>query len=120
MQQKTLVNTPPTLEELPLEQALETYCQAASLNVNQAGYEFCIDQQELLGRKSIINETMQIVALASLRAQILSLAYHLSNMLQPGQRRMYVFLTSTYFWPHIASNVYATIAKCQSYVHNGS
>lgn len=37
-----------------------------------------------------------------------------------GQRKMYDTLWHSYRWPHMGSDVYATIAKCEGYIKNGN
>lgn len=73
---ETSIDTPPTLEEVIVERALDDYCKAVSLHVRHAGSGFHIDQREFLVRKSIVNESIQIVEPASLQVLILYLTHH--------------------------------------------
>lgn len=96
-QEEQSIDAPPTLYELIGKQALEIYCESASLSVGHAGSEFHIGQRGILVRKSIVDESILIVALSSLRARNLYLAHHPPIAGHQRQRCMYNKLRRTYY-----------------------
>lgn len=39
---------------------------------------------------------------------------------QPGQRNIYDALRRSYYWPHMANDIYTTVSKCENCVPNGN
>lgn len=117
---KPSLDTPPTLEELIVEQAHDGYCKASSLHIGHSHSEFHTNQRGLLVPKSVVSESIQIVATKALRMRILYLAHYPPIAGHPGTRRMYDTLRRNFYWPHMANDVYTTVAQCASCVKNGS
>lgn len=55
-------NTNPTEEEFVVEQALDSYCKAAWLQVDQPNTESYRDDRGMLIRKSAVDDAIQILS----------------------------------------------------------
>lgn len=101
-----------------VEQAQDDYCKAPSLHVSHLNSEFHTDQRGLLVRKPVVDESIQIVVLKSLRMRILYLTHYPPIAGHPGTRRMYDTHRQKIYWPHMANELYTTVAQCVSCVKN--
>ena len=61
---------------------------------------------------------MQIVAPQSLRPRILHMMHNNILSGHPGQTRMYYGVRRTYYWPHMAADIYATVRNCTTCAKN--
>lgn len=75
--------------KLLVKQDLDQYCKVESLNVGHGGSKFPINQQGLLVSITLVDESLQIVALTLFQAQIVYLAHHFFIVGHSRQRRMY-------------------------------
>lgn len=114
----TLLYSPSTENELIFKQVRDSYCKATSLQLDHNS-EFPASHCKLLMRRSTVDKATQIVVLASLRNYILRLAHHPSIAVQPGQSKLYDMLRRKMFWPHMANDLYETVAKCASCIKKG-
>lgn len=108
----------PTTEELVLEQNSDNYCKNFSLPVGQMNIEYHLDGRDLLIYRSVAVDPMQIVVLESLHNRMQCPSQFPSIARSSCHRTTKDGRQCTNLWPHIASDAYATIAKCKSWVKN--
>ena len=67
----------------------------------------------MLCRQHPRDQTMiQAVLPSSLRHRLLRLAHHTPIAGHPGQTRLHRRLRRSYYWPHMAADISATVRKC--------
>lgn len=111
--------TPPTEDNFLKEQSQDAYGKTATLQLGSKESEFYLDNRGLLIRKSNADETADIGVPESLRRLFMYLSHRPSISGQQRQRRMYVTLRQTHYWPHIAKEVFLPVAQCASCAQNG-
>jgi len=60
----------------------------------------------------------QIVLPESLRPRLLDMVHRHQLAGHPGQTRMYYAVRRTYYWPHMAADIYATVRNCAACARN--
>ena len=60
----------------------------------------------------------QIVLPDTLRPRVLQLAHHAKLAGHPGQTRMYYHVRRTYYWPHMAADIFETVRNCTTCAKN--
>ena len=65
-----------------------------------------------------ISDVQQIVLPANLTTRVLKLAHYSKLARHPGQTRMYNYVKKTYYWPHMAADIYATVRSCSTCAKN--
>ncbi|CDF38306.1 unnamed protein product [Chondrus crispus] len=97
------------------EQADDAFCRAAADTVGEPNSKFDVDRYGFLVRKSPLDGTLQRVVPNRLRPRVLYLAHHPRLAGHPGGTRMYYTLRREYYWPHLASDAFATVRNCTSW-----
>jgi Integrase zinc binding domain/Integrase core domain len=72
-----------------------------------------LSDKYVLGRRSPIDGSIQIVVPVSLRDRLLLLAHYPPISAHPGGKRLYASLRRHYYWPRMVSDVYQVVAKCE-------
>ena len=108
-----------TLDEIRREQRTDDFCQTILNRQAPRDSAFREDDNGLLRRYPHREpELAQIVLPKSLRPRLLALAHHIPIAGHPGQNRMYYTLRKTYYWPHMAIDIAATVRDCRSCARN--
>ena len=80
---------------------------------------FFEDDYEILRRRHpTIHGLEQIVLPETLRPRLLDLAHYSKFAGHPDQTRMYRHLSTTYYWPQMAADVYKTVRTCNACAKN--
>ena len=104
---------PITVEEIVQEQKLDSFCQTTLARMNRKRRSsFYEDEHGVLRRKCPYDGQVQIVLPETLRPRVLHLTHHSLLAGHPGQTRLYNTLRRTYYWPHMAADVFATVRNC--------
>ena len=108
------VPTKITIEEILKAQKTDSFCQAVlarqSKRIDSASFEGpdCILRRRHPREPSI----EQVVLPDTLRPRVLQLAHHAKLARHPGQTHMYYNVRRTYYWPHMAADIFATVRNC--------
>lgn len=79
-----------------------------------------MESNDLLKRRSTIDEAIQTVVSKAFQAGFLYLAHQPSSEGGTGRGRMYDLIRLEYYWHHMASDVYTTVYDCTRYVKQGA
>lgn len=114
------LNTPPAEEESVVEQALNNFCKATSLQIRHLNNDFHLTDRQFLVCMSIVDDVIRVFDPESLRNRIHYISHYPPLVGHRGQREMYFTLQRSYWWPRMANDVYTAVAKCKSRVRNGN
>ena len=108
------VTTKITIEETLEAQKTDSFCQNVlarqSKRIDSAFFE---GPDFLLRRRHPCEPDIEQVVLPdTLRPRVLQLAHHVKLAGHPGQTRMYYNVRRTYYWPHMAADIFATVRNC--------
>ena len=111
---------PITIPELLESQRADELCQIViSLQSRKHDSLFREGDDGVLRRTHPrISDVEQIVLPANLRPRFLKLAHSSKLAGHPGQTRMYNYVRKTYYWPHMAADIYATVRNCSTCAKN--
>ena len=112
--------TKTTFEETLEAQKTDSFCQTVlarqSKRIDSAFFE---GPDGLLRRRHPREPDIEQVVLPdTLRPRILQLAHHAKLAGHPGQTRMYYNVRRTYYWPHMAADIFATVRNCTTCAKN--
>lgn len=110
----------PTVKVPTFRQVHKDYCRAASHLVDQLVYELHSNQQRLLVKASVGDESFQVKVPKSLGPWNLHQTYHHPMAGHPELCHMYNKPLHSICWPNLASDVYITVAQCHSCIRNKS
>ena len=103
-----------TIDEILEAQKTDSFCRTV-LSRQSKRYDsaFFKGPDVLLRRRHPRKPDIEQVALPdSLRPRVLQLAHHAKLAGHPGQTRMYYNIRRTYYWPHMATDIFATVRNC--------
>ena len=114
------VPTKITIEEILEAQKTDSFCQTVlarqSKRIDSAFFE---GPDGLLRRRHPREPDIEQVVLPdTLRRRVLQLAHHVKLAGHPGQTRMYYNVRRTYYWPHMAADIFATVRNCTTCAKN--
>ena len=112
---------PLTTAEILDAQRNDDFCQTVlSRQDPRKDAAFFEDPEDgLLKRRHPADKTLiQIVVPSALRPRLCTLAHHAVLAGHPGQNRMFYTLRETYYWPHMAADVAATVRNCRHCARN--
>ena len=114
------VPTKLTIPEILESQRTDAFCQTVlSIQALKLDTLFYEDDDGLLRRQHPRqSDIKQIIMPESLRPRILKLAHYSRLVGHPGQTRMYQHVRRTYYWPHTAADIYATVRNCSTCAKN--
>ena len=113
-QSDEVLPTPMSKQEIVQEQKLDDFCQSVhTTQFSRKGTLYFEDQDGMLCRRHPRDQTMiQAVLSSSLRHRLLRLAHHAPIAGHPGQTRLHCRLQRSYYWPHMAADISATVWEC--------
>ena len=129
LKERQLAGAPETDEVLPAplskqeivqEQKLDDFCQSVhKTQLSRKGTLFFEDKEGMLCRRHPRDKTIIQAALpSSMRHRLLRLAHHAPIAGHPGQTRLHRRLRRSYYWPHMAADVGATVRECTACAKN--
>ena len=109
-----------TVEEILEAQKKDSFCQTVlarqSKRIKSAFFE---GSDGLLRRHHPREAGVEPIVLPdTLRPRVLYLAHHARLAGHPGQTRMYYHVWRTYYWPHMAADIFATVRNCTTCAKN--
>ena len=114
------VPTKLTIPEILESQRTDAFCLTVlsrqALKLDTLFYED--DDGSLRRQHPRQSDIKQIDMPESLRPRILKLAHYSRLTGHPDQTRMYQHVRRTYYWPHMAADIYATVRNCSTCVNN--
>ena len=115
------VPTKPTTEEILKAQKTDSFCQTVLARQSKR-----IDSAFFEGPDGLLRrwhprepDIEQVVLPDTLRPRVLQLAHHAKLAGHPGQTRMYYNVRRTYYRPHMAVDIFATVRNCTTCAKNG-
>ena len=119
-QSDEVLPTPLCKQEIVQEQKLDNFFQ--SVHTTQLGGKATLyfeDEDAMLCQRHPRNQTMiQAILPSSLRHQLLRLAHHTPIAGHLGQTRLHRRLQRSYYWPHMAADISATVRECTPCAQN--
>ena len=114
------VPMPVSRSELLEAQRTDDFCQTVMTRQHMLkDSRFFEDRYGVLRRVDPHDEDdSQVVVPKALRARILSLAHYPKLAGHPGQTRMYYTLRRSYYWPHMAADIFDTVKNCHQCAKN--
>ena len=114
LQSDEVLPTPSSKQEIVQEQKLDDFCQSVHrTQLSRKGTLYFEDENGMLCRRHPRDQTMiQAVLPYSLRHRLLRLAHHTPIAGNPGQTRLHRRLQRSYYWPHMAADISATVREC--------
>ena len=112
--------TPISIDELLDAQRSDSFCQSiqARQTHGRQGTFFDDDDGVLRRQHPSIPTLTQLVVPQSIRPRLLTLTHHSLLAGHPGQNRMFYTLRETYYWPHMAADIAATVRNCRHCARN--
>ena len=113
-QSDEVLPTPLSKQEIVLGQKLDDFCQSFhTTQLSRKGSLYFEDEDGMLCRRHPGDQTMiQAVLPSWLHHRLLSLAHHTPIAGHPGQTRLHGRLHRSYYWPHMAAGISATVREC--------
>ena len=114
LQSDEVLPTPLSKQEISQEQKLDEFCQSVhKTQLSRKQNLYFEDEDGMLCRRHPRDQTMiQSVLLYSLCHRLLRLAHHTPIAGHPGQTRLHRRLQRSYYWPHMAADISATVREC--------
>ena len=114
------VPTKITIEEILEAQKTDAFCQTVLARQSKRYDSAFFEGPDGLLRRRHPREPdiEQVVLPDSLRPRVLQLAHHAKLAGHPGQTRMYYNVRRTYYWPHMAADIFATVRNCTTCAKN--
>ena len=114
LQLDEVLSTPLSKQKLCKEQKLDDFCQSVhTTQLSRKETLYFEDEDGMLYRRHPRDQTMiQAVLPSSLRHRLLRLAHHTPFAGHPGQTRLHRRLQRSYYWPHMAADISATVREC--------
>lgn len=113
------LNAPSIAKEYVVEKAPESSCKDASFQVGWSNNEFYLNSCRLHIRRSIIDDTIQIVISESLHNDVLDVSQFSFIAGKLCLPKMYTTLRLSTCSPHMVRDVYTTVAKCKPWIQTG-
>ena len=114
------VPTKITIEEILEAQKTDSFCQTVL-----AGWSKLIDSAFFEGPDGLLRRhhpreasVEQIVLPDTLRPHVLQLAHHARLAGHPGETRVFYHVRRTFYWPHMAADIFATVRNCTTCAKN--
>ena len=108
------VPTKITIEEILEAQKTDSFCQTVLARQSKR-----IDSAFFEGTDGLLRrlhprepDIEQVVLPDTLHPRVFQLAHHAKLAGHPGQTRMYYNVRRTYYWPHMAADIFATVRNC--------
>ena len=103
-----------SIDEIVAEQRVDSFCQTALANAGKFT-SFFEDEDGILRRRLPFGRKLTPVVLPStLRPRALRLMHHVPIAGHPGQTRMYANMRRSFYWPHMAVDIFETVKNCAS------
>ena len=103
-----------SIDEIVAEQKVDSFCQTALANAGKFT-SFFEDEDGVLRRRLPFGRKLTPVVLPStLRPRALRLMHHVPIAGHPGQTRMYANMRRSFYWPHMAVDIFETVKNCAS------
>ena len=114
------LRAPLTIEEIAEEQRVDDFCQTVLARQSESrDSAFFEDHQGVLKRRHPFDSyIVQVVVPRKLRARLLCLCHDSAIAGHPGQNSIFYALRCEYYWPHMATDVVATVRGCQTCAMN--
>jgi hypothetical protein len=105
------------MQEMRREQTLDSTFKRLMLLTEKSGM-YDLNEVGVLVRKSPYDSTGQFVVPQSLVSRILYLEHYPPAAGHPRGHRMFQTIRKSFFWPHIAEDVYDTVRQCDLCTRN--
>lgn len=111
---------PLSRNEIFAKQTADSYSRDATLYIETLQSVFRTDSRGVLVWKSLLDESIRVVVLASLHRRILYLCSYIPTVRRPGQWRMNDTLRCKFCWSFERIDVQSTVAQCLTRIHTAS
>jgi transposase InsO family protein len=103
--------------DLLAEQAEDPECQRFRATASRNGL-YDLDDRGVLIRIAPSDGSRQIVVPLALRSKVLYLEHYPKTVAHPGAHRMFQTMRRSFYWPHMAEDVYETVRQCDACARN--
>jgi Integrase zinc binding domain len=103
--------------DLLSEQADDPECQRFKAASSLHGL-YDLDERVVLIRIAPSDGSKQVVVPKSLRSKVLYLEHYPTAVAHPGAHRMFRTMRRSFYWPHMAEDIYETVRKCDACARN--
>jgi Integrase zinc binding domain len=104
-------------DDLLSEQTEDSKCQNVTAESSPNGL-YDLDDRLILIRIAPSDGFKQVVVPKSLRSKALYLEHYPTTVAHPGAHRMFRTMMRSFYWPHMAEDVYETVRKCDACARN--